>query len=157
QPDGSVRFEGDTADKDTYVVVARTPLDAVAALRLEVLADDALPHRGPGRNPGNGNFHLSEIRLMAAPLEAPEKVAPVKVRTARADCTQAGWETDKAIENKPDTAWGIHPKEGKSHQAVFVFDKPVANKGGSLLTIRLEQLHGGKHVIGRLRLAVAAQ
>jgi hypothetical protein len=157
QPDGSVRFEGDTADKDTYVLAARTPLESVAALRLEVLADDTLPQHGPGRNPANGNFHLSEIRLMAAPLDAPEKIAPVKVRTALSDFSQSGWEIGKVIDGKPDTAWGIHPKEGQSHQAVFVFDKPVAHKGGALLTIRLEQLHGSKHMIGRLRLSAAAQ
>jgi hypothetical protein len=157
QPDGSVRFEGEAADKDTYVLAARTPLESLAALRLEVLADDMLPQRGPGRNPQNGNFHLSEIRLMAAPVDAPEKIASVKMRTAFADFNQASWEIGKAIDNKPDTAWGIHPKEGQSHQAVFVFDKPVAHKGGALLTIRLEQLHGGKHLIGRLRLSAAAQ
>ncbi len=156
-PDNSVRFEGSAADKDTYVLVARTPLESVAAVRVEVLADDALPQRGPGRNPQNGNLHLSEIRIIAAPLATPEKAAPIKVRTALADFSQAGWEVTKAIDGRPETAWGVHPLEGASHQAVFIFDKPIAHQGGVLLTIRLEQLHGEKHLIGRLRLSAASQ
>jgi len=157
QPDGSVRFEGETAEKDTYLLVGKTGLASVTALRLEVLADETLPHRGPGRQPDNGNLHLSELRVVAAPLAAPEKAAAIKVRTAFADFNQEGWDILKALDRKPETAWGIHPREGQSHQAVFVFDRPVAHAEGSLFTIRLEQLHGGKHVIGRLRVSVTTQ
>ena len=34
----------------------------IAAVRLEVLTDDALPHKGPGRQ-DNGNLHLSEFKV----------------------------------------------------------------------------------------------
>ena len=56
-------------DKDTFIVTARTTLQGVRALRLEVLPDDSLPHHGPGRF-DNGNFHLSEFRATAQPETA---------------------------------------------------------------------------------------
>ncbi|MEQ1913108.1 MAG: hypothetical protein ABMA15_30120, partial [Vicinamibacterales bacterium] len=37
----------------------------VTAVRLELLTDDTLPHKGPGRQ-DNGNLHLSEFKLTAA-------------------------------------------------------------------------------------------
>ena len=61
QPDGSVLAGGNVADRDTYTVTANTDLKGITALRLEVLPDDSLPGKGPGRAP-NGNFVLSQVR-----------------------------------------------------------------------------------------------
>ncbi|MEI7683537.1 MAG: PSD1 and planctomycete cytochrome C domain-containing protein [Planctomycetota bacterium] len=154
-PDGSWRWHGPAAEKDTYVFVGETLAMPVAAIRLEVLADDALPFRGPGRQPDNGNLHLTEFKVFAASAEEPDKQIPLKIRKAVADFNQDAWDVAKAIDGNPATAWGVHPKEGQSHQAVFVFDKPFVAKGAARLTIRIEQHHGGHHVIGRLRLSVS--
>ncbi len=153
-PDGSVRWRGTAAEKDTYIVVAITPLESVAGLRLEVLTDATLPFNGPGRQPQNGNITLSEITITASSAVSPGKETPLKIRRALADFNQSDWEVSKAIDGKAETGWGIHPQEGRSHQAVFVFDKPVEFKGGVRLAVRLEQRHGGTHVIGRLRLSI---
>src|SRR5262249_7909067 len=59
QPDGSIRSEGPRPERDTYTLTARVPA-GVTAVRLELLPDDSLPHRGPGRQ-DNGNLHLSEF------------------------------------------------------------------------------------------------
>ncbi|HEY1376124.1 MAG TPA: DUF1549 and DUF1553 domain-containing protein [Gemmataceae bacterium] len=144
-PDGSVRSEGKRPEADTYTITTSTDLAGITAVRLEVLADDALPHHGPGRA-DNGNLHLSEFKLSV-------DGKPVAVRTASADYDQPDWTAQHAIDGKPKTAWGIHPQEGRDHEAVFELAEPVGDGDELELTVRLEQLHGGGHVIGRFQLS----
>jgi hypothetical protein len=59
-----------------------------------------------------------------------------------------------AIDGDPKTAWGIYPKVGQPHRAVFEFDKPLGFKAGTSLSVILEQTHGGGHLIGRMRVSV---
>ncbi len=66
QPDSSIRFGGPRPETDTYTIVAETDLQGITAVRLEVLTDDSLPLKGPGRQ-DNGNLHLSEFQVKAAP------------------------------------------------------------------------------------------
>lgn len=155
--DGSWRWKSPAAEKDTYTFVGDTIVQPIAAIRVEVLTDDSLPHKGPGRQPTNGNLHLSEIKVSASLPEKPEKVHALKIKKAFADFNQEGWDVAKAIDGNPATAWGVHPREGRSHQAVFVFEQPIpSHPGATRLTVQLEQLHGMHHVIGRLRLSVLA-
>jgi hypothetical protein len=144
-PDGSVQCDGPRPDADTYTVVAELPIAGVTALRLELLADDSLPLRGPGRA-DNGNLHLNEIRFVV-------NGKPHRVRAATADYDQPGWTVQHAIDGDGKTAWGVHPQEGTDHEAVFQFVGPLP-KGE--LTVTLVQTHGGGHVIGRFRLSVTA-
>src|SRR5436190_13068179 len=65
QADGSWFASGTRPVKDSYIITARRGAGKLSAVRLEVLPDDRLPHRGPGRW-DNGNFHLSEFRAFAA-------------------------------------------------------------------------------------------
>jgi hypothetical protein len=129
----------------------------VTAVRLELLADDALPHRGPGRQ-DNGNLHLSEFTVTAAPVAAGAagKAKPVNIRSAVADFDQAGWTVRHAIDGNGATAWGIYPQVGRSHEAVFELAEPVGGDGETELTVALAQLHGGGHLIGRFRLSLTA-
>jgi hypothetical protein len=152
-PDHSLRFGGIRPERDTYTISAVTDLPSIAAVRLEVLADDSLPHGGPGRQ-DNGNLHLSEFKVEAAPAAEPDKRQAIALARAFADFNQTGWEIDRAIDGKRETAWGIYPAVGQSHSAVFVFKEPVPVSGSVRLTFTLEQQHGGGHLIGRLRLAV---
>src|SRR5262249_6092125 len=151
-PDHSVRFTGTRPAVDTYTVTAPADVKGISAVRLEVLTDDSLPHHGPGRQ-DNGNLHLSEFRVEAAPKGNPAARQAVPVKTAVADFDQAGWDVSRAIDGKTDTAWGISPEVGKPHEAVFQFAQPVNMDGGAMLTFTLEQRHGGGHLIGRLRLS----
>ena len=155
--DGSWLATGTAADKDTYTIRARTKLSKLTALRLEVLPDDRLPMRGPGRQ-DNGNLHLSEIRLSLASASRPpaiaEKLTPLALQNPTADFNQAGWGIERAIDGKKETAWGIHPQVGKPHQAVFELKQPPAITNGAALVIELDQLHGQHHLLGRVRLSV---
>ncbi|MCI0681020.1 MAG: DUF1553 domain-containing protein [Gemmataceae bacterium] len=152
--DGSVLSGGTKPERDTYTIEAVSS-DTITALRLETLTDDSLPHRGPGRQ-DNGNLHLTEIKIAAAPAGAPMKRQPVAVARALADFNQDGWDIAKALDGQRGTAWGIYPAVGKPHAAVFVFKEPVSFPGGTRLTVTLEQLHGGGHLIGRARLSATS-
>ncbi len=153
QADLSVRFGGPRPEVDTYTIEAHSDLKHITGVRVEVLTDDSLPHHGPGRQE-NGNLHLTEFRVRAAPRSDSAAKKPVVLQNPSADFNQDGWTVALAIDGNPKTAWGIYPQVGKPHVAVFEFAAPVGFPGGTALTFALEQNHGGGHLIGRLRLAV---
>jgi mono/diheme cytochrome c family protein len=142
-------------DKDIYVISASSTLPKITALRLEVLADKLLPHGGPGRQ-DNGNFHLSEFEAKFFET-GTAKPQPQKFARATADFNQADWGIEKAIDGKAETAWGIHPEEGKSHYAVFELAEPVTLQPGMKIAVTLKQLRGQSHLIGRFRLSATAE
>ena len=148
QSDGSLLSEGNRPDTDVYTVAARSPLKRITALRIEVLADERLPLRGPGRQ-NNGNLHLSEIELFAG----SDRATPIAICFATADFNQSDWEIARAIDGAPQTAWGIYPQVGANHEAVLEFCGAL-DADGVDLTVVLKQLHGDGHLIGRVRLSV---
>ena len=154
QPDKSVLVSGITPETDTYTVIANTALPGITALRLELMPDESLPHKGPGRQPDNGNLHLSEFMLKVSPGEKPADEKPAVISRAAADFDQKDWTIAHAIDGKIETAWGIFPETGKPHWAVFELKEPAGYEHGTRLKFVLEQQHGRKHVIGRFRLSV---
>lgn len=80
------------------------------------------------------------------------KSVPVPIASAQADYDQPGWTAAHTIDGNPATAWGIYPKIGEAHDIIFVLAKPLNSSGETTLQVRLDQLHGGSHLIGRLRL-----
>ena len=143
QSDDSILSAGSRPEKDTYKVVAKAGTGRVTAVRLEVMADESLPQKGPGRQE-NGNLHLSEFKVEAGGREVP-------LKRATADFDQQDWPISKAIDGNAQTAWGIFPQVGQSHAAVFELNEPLE---GSTLAFTLDQVHGGGHLIGRFRLSV---
>jgi hypothetical protein len=63
QGDFSLLASGASPDTDIYTVTALTALTGITGIRLEVLEDPSLPFNGPGRQPLNGNFELSEFTV----------------------------------------------------------------------------------------------
>lgn len=151
QDDGSYLATGEAGEKDTYKVFAKANLAKLTAIRLEVLPDERLPSKGPGRQ-DNGNLHLSEIRLSLAPTASPDKPNKLALQSPTADFNQQGWGIERALDGNASTAWGIHPEVGKTHQAVFEVKEP-ADPSQATIIIELDQLHGARHLIGRLRLS----
>ena len=145
-PDNSILFKGTAPEKDTYIITGTNELDKLTAVQIGVLTDPSLPMNGPGRAP-NGNLHLSEI-------EVEIDAQPIKIARASADFNQTEWEINKAIDGKKETAWGIHPHEGKPHQSVFIFKEPIPISQNTSVKIKLEQVHGGSHLIGRLSIGL---
>ncbi len=138
-------------DTDTYTITTPTSLTQLTALRLDVLADESLPMHGPGRQ-DNGNLHLTEFEALVFDSEAAEPKR-LKIRKATADFDQAGWTISHAVDSDLTTAWGIHPKVGESHYAVFELEEPFELRPTSHILIVLKQLHGAGHLIGRLKLS----
>ncbi|HIE96127.1 MAG TPA: DUF1549 domain-containing protein [Planctomycetes bacterium] len=152
--DNSLLASGVRPEQDTYTITVPTSLTKLTALRLDVLADDSLPMKGPGRQ-DNGNLHLTEFEAL---VFDPDSAAPtrLKISKATADFDQAGWTISHALDGDLKTAWGIHPSVGKSHYAVFELEEPLDLKPFSQIVIVLKQLHGGGHLIGRLKLYATA-
>ena len=156
QPDGSIVVAGENGN-GVVTVVAETDLANITGVRLEVLPDDSLPNRGPGRSP-DGNFVLTELEVLAAPKADPSKAAPVKLVTPMADFNQQNYEIARAVDgdtNNQGTGWAISPATGVVHWATFEAEQPIGAEGGTVLTFKLHQrFNGNKHTIGRFRLSV---
>jgi hypothetical protein len=146
--DGSVRVGGESPEKATYTVTFEADLEGAAALRLEVLVDDALPRRGPGRAE-NGNFVLSELVLSRAGKA-------VSISGASADHEQDGWPVAAAFDGKADTGWAIAASTPEAsnvnRSAVFHLEPQPAGK--ATWTVRMDQQFGQRHTIGRFRLSL---
>lgn len=149
QPDHSLLSTGERPDRDTYTVSALLPIEKVTALRVEVLTHESLPQGGPGRQ-DNGNLHLSEIEVHIGGSDGPL----VPIATATADFNQDDWGIERAIDGVTQTAWGIYPRVGETHEGVFQLKTPLSTEEAPRLTVVLKQLHGRGHLIGRLRLSV---
>ncbi|MCE9561980.1 MAG: DUF1549 and DUF1553 domain-containing protein [Planctomycetes bacterium] len=154
---GSVLSEGARPEKDTYTCAVRVKAKRITAVRLELQSDDTLPHKGPGRQ-DNGNLHLSEISLTTAAVKdgTVEKAKPIALRNPSSDYDQSGWTVAHSVDKDPTTAWGIYPQVGKSHEAVYELTEAVGNDGETELVIKLDQLHGGGHLIGKFRLSLTS-
>jgi hypothetical protein len=70
--DDSILASGATPNTEVYTIVASTVLTGITGIRLEMIPDISLPFNGPGRQPLNGNFVLSEfeVSLVAVPEPA---------------------------------------------------------------------------------------
>ncbi len=149
QPDSSILSGGTRPEKDTVTIVAAITLPKVTAVKLEVLTDTRLPHHGPGRQ-DNGNLHLSEFEVFVDGSDTP-----LALINPRADFDQQDWGIARAIDKQEPTAWGIYPKVGQPHAAVFELQDPVIANGSTKLKFVLKQRHGGGHLIGRARLMIS--
>ena len=156
QADGSWFVSGKRPDRDTYIVTARRRAGKLGAVRLEVLPDDRLPKRGPGRW-DNGNFHLSEFRAFAARDGTAEAARPLGFARASADHDEGpAISAAQAIDGNDKTPWGVHPRSGEAHEAIFEVKEPAEFGEGTIFTLRLEFQDGASgHGIGRFRLSAS--
>ena len=153
--DHSILSGGTRPETDVSTVTARVPLPTVTGVRVEVLADESLPQKGPGRQ-DNGNLHLNEFSITVLPADDPTAASPLMLRNPIADFDQEGWTVAMAVDGNAATAWGIFPEVGKPHRATFELAEPLKVQASTLLTFRLEQTHGGGHLIGRVRISATA-
>ena len=163
--DGSILASGKNPATDTYTLVVKNPPQGITAFRLEVLPDDSLPKKGPGRA-GNGNFVLSEFSVKHIVGETIEETVALQNATATYEQTGAAgsnpygkWAIAAAIDGdaKGKTwGWAIMEMVGQPQTAVFETVKDIGGGESSTLTISLLQnLDNPNHTIGRFRLSVA--
>jgi hypothetical protein len=153
QSDSSVLAYAPFPNQDEYTVVTHPRLKHVTAIRLEALADDRLPSRGPGAAP-NGNFVLSEINVFASRDESSKQ--PVALQNPTADFSQPQFPIAAAIDGNTETGWAIDNQEGRDHVAIFQLATPLDLPANSTLTFVLRQLSQfPQHNIGRFRISVS--
>jgi hypothetical protein len=160
--DGSFLALGYAPTKHTVKMTVKTDLAPITAFRLELLNDPNLPLGGPGRSI-KGAGALTEFRVEAAPADGKGKPISIKFSGASADLKppEAPLEAifdDRsnrkrvtgpisfAIDGKDETAWCTDAGPGRRNQprkAVFTIEKPISFPGGTVLTFRLTQNHGG--------------
>ncbi|MEJ7618698.1 MAG: PSD1 and planctomycete cytochrome C domain-containing protein [Pyrinomonadaceae bacterium] len=180
--DDSFLAQGYAPTKHRVKMTVRTDLPNIRAFRLELLSDANLPLGGPGRSI-KGTAALTEFEVEAAPADAPDKITKIKINKATADLALPETPLDAifddqtkrrrvtgpvefAIDGKDETAWGTDAGPALRNQprkAVFTAETAISNPGGTLLTFRLKQNHGGwnsddnqSHNLGRLRLSVTS-
>ncbi|MDQ3624465.1 MAG: DUF1549 and DUF1553 domain-containing protein, partial [Verrucomicrobiota bacterium] len=151
-PDNSLLSDGRGAFNDTYRVLADTSLRQVAAVRLRVLTHESLPRRGPG-SASNGNFVLTEFTVSVG----GEKVPIVR---AFGDHEQPGYAVSATIDGDAGTGWAINvvkdasTKMNADHEALFVFERPIA-PGDRPLEFKLHHDLNEKYLVGRFALEFA--
>src|SRR6266436_2461978 len=110
--DNSILASDALPDTDVYTVTAATTLTGITGIRLEALTDPSLPNNGPGRQPLNGNFVLSEFTVA---IETQCTAPSVGLQQATATFSQSGGDFSVARTIDGTAAdglgWAIDPQE----------------------------------------------
>ncbi len=151
--DGSLLLGGSVPSTTLYKLQLAGPLKNVIGFKLETLADDSLPGKGPGHGDAErANFILSELTIhLKKPQGEPREIS---LTAAKADFSQAKWDVAKAIDGNRKTGWAISPQFHQSHWATFRTEAPVQVEAGETLELCLDQNYGRGRVIGRVRVSL---
>src|SRR5262249_49776754 len=115
QDDGSALISGTNPPIETLVFTYTTDLKDIRAIRVEALTHPSLVKNGPGRAV-NGNFALTDLKVVASSKADGKKSITVKLKNARATFEQKGLPVAAAIDADSVTSgWAIDPQFGKDH------------------------------------------
>ncbi len=121
---GAVTVTGTATVGDTYTVTCPVPAGLEPfALRLELLADPALPKQGPGRR-ADGAFYVSDATIAVKRGAGPATTA--EVLEARSDVKPSP--VSVLLDGRPETVWG-GPGDGKNHDVEFTIGVPARTGG----------------------------
>ncbi|HIG28095.1 MAG TPA: DUF1553 domain-containing protein [Verrucomicrobiales bacterium] len=152
----SIFASGENGQGD-YVITAKSGMEKITGVRLELLTDDRLPKKGPGRFK-DGNFVLTEFIVEWAGASQPDTFRAVALQNAKADFSQQGFDVETAIDGKVgsnNNGWGSSPKLGVNRVAVFEFKEPIEKAGDAALKFTLKQNYlSNKHSIGKFRISL---
>ena len=152
--DGSILVSGTQADETTTLTLPPRA-GGFTGLRLEALADPALPQGGAGRA-ADGTFVVTEFIVEAAPAARPTEMLRVALHRPQADFSQTNFDVAQAIDGdqSPGRGWAVSPRAKESHWAVFEVKDKLDWKEPMIVTVKIEQkFGGGKHGLGRFRLS----
>ncbi len=144
--DGTVIASGASPAKDEYVVAYPGTIAGITGLRLDVLTDDTLPQRGPGRAPENGNFVLTELSLQ-------DYGKPIALAAIRADYEQGGWPAAKVFDGDQKTGWAVDGATGQPHTLIFTPGNAIGVGEEHTLAFRFSFQYGRQHTLGKFRLS----
>ncbi|MEX2186632.1 MAG: PSD1 and planctomycete cytochrome C domain-containing protein [Pirellulales bacterium] len=171
QAGGALLATGTNPAHDTYTIVAAAGRGPITGVRIEALADDSLVKKGPGRA-SNGNFALTDVKVLLAPKNDPPAAKQLVLSNARATFEQKGLPVAATIDGDAKSAWAIDPQFGKDHAAIYDVAEPLQTTsvdaangedgkageagGERLVTFVLKFENNAGHNIGRLRLSVTS-
>ena len=154
--DQSIIVSGPNPAVDTYTVTVLPPVVGITGVQLQVLPDDALSAKGPGRS-GNGNLVLTRMHIAYAPLTDRGSVKEAKIKAVHADFSQEGFAASNAIDGKEETGWAIFPEMGKAHALTLELENRIESPGGALLIVTMEfKSRFPSHSAGRFRISATS-
>lgn len=160
QDDASWLVTGPNPANDRWTITFDTNLKGIRSIRLEALADPSLAQSGPGRA-ANGNFGLSDFKVVAAPLagsaDTVQGSVPIRLTSAKATFEQNGLPVAAAIDENPGSSWAVDPEFAKDHAAVFATTESFGFEGGTRVTVTLKFNSNVQHSIGRPRLTISTR
>lgn len=156
QPDSSIFASGDISKHDTYELVFRDVPAGTTALRLEAMADERLPARGPGMTyyeGPKGDFFLTELTLEAD--GKPLKVADASHSYAKNNFGSNPAGAKVAVDGDLQTGWTCADRPGETHEAVFVLSAPLP----ATRELRVKMDFGRHYAcsVGRFRISATSQ
>jgi hypothetical protein len=161
--DGSIVASGNLPPTDTYTLTFRDLPQGITAFRLELLPDDSLPARGPGRA-GNGNLVLTEFIVQQLSADGSPRAVPLQNPTATYEQTGAAggnpygkWGIAAAIDGDQkgrNWGWAVMEQVGAPNSAVFETASDLGVGSNEALAVALWQNHeDSPHTIGKFRLS----
>ena len=148
--DGSILASGDQTKFDVYDLTFDDLPSPVTAIRLEVLPDESLPGKGPGRvyyEGTPGDFFLNDLALT---VDGQRK----SFRRATESFAAGGNVAAYAIDDKADTHWSIGRGVGQRHAAVFQLSEPLV--GAKSFELKLTSEFYYAVGLGRFRISVTS-
>jgi mono/diheme cytochrome c family protein len=149
-PDGSILAQGKTPETDIYTIDIQVPPGTFSGFRLDVLPDDSLPAKGPGRG-NNGNFVITKFSVEA---DTGGKREALELHSPQASFAQTGFSAAATLDADPNSGWGVLGGTGKAHNLTIQLMQPLVLESPATLTIRIEQAFkkSTANVLGRFRL-----
>ena len=152
---GLVVASGPNPDNETYVVTLRPGAGSWTELGIDVVEDESLPGNRISR--GADRFLLTGVEaVLQEPGQQPRKL---DFFTALGDkTTDNGMPATAAIDNDPETGWGVGLGESSDPFLALRFAEKVATTPESrmVVTLRHDSTAYRRAVIGRFRLALSS-
>jgi hypothetical protein len=163
QGDDSILAGGANPATEIYTVTVTGFPQGITAFRLDVLPDDSLPAKGPGRA-ANGNFVLTEFGVtFKGAVDTDAKPVALQNPSADFEQVQGGenhphkkWAVADALDGdakNPKIGWAIVPEVGKPHYAIFETKADLGGAEADVLTFELRHNFEPGHGVGRFRIS----
>jgi hypothetical protein len=157
EPDGSIYASGDQTKSDTYRVTYRGASGPITAFRLDVLPDDRLPARGPGRTyyeGPKGDFFLSELRISVD--GQPVSLTGASASYGALGIGGGGAKAEFAIDANQRSGWSTSGRPGEAHHAVFTPPAPIDASATTEIVLEMDFERHYSAPLGRFRLSATA-
>ncbi len=156
--DGSIFSTGDITKRDLFELLFSLEgiSQPITAIRLEVLPDDRLPARGPGRayyEGRKGDFFLSELTATHNKQSAP--FAEGSASYGKISIGNGTAEAKNLFDGEGSTGWSTSGKEGEANHLVLKFKQPVSPEGTLAISMLFERHFAAS--LGRFRLSVTTE